>query len=452
MSLSAAVVSADLADAALETTTLTRARKLARWLGPGRELTSQGVLRSAAAAEACWALGISPPGARPPSELDVDELMEDWTAAVDAGFVVIDGRRARAAYALVASPDLEAALNAWARAAARAIGLPDAPCPGCIAVLYALHAADGPLGREDLGDAVTASEPAMPDGKPCPDCGCFHVPDDLLSVGALADGEAGARSGAEHAEETVATLVGLGAVTAATGTAPDNTVRLTPLGSMLAVSVFEGCAPAPDADAGTLMAVIRKVPPPAALAMARPWLGARPADGAVRELLALAESSDGEQRAAALAFAGRLGPEAAPAWREWAGRPGFGAYARRWLADQAEPVAVDSADEAWLMVDALSIMLAALPAVEPAGLLDAVLQLDADHEVPEALTLLRGCGHPAAASVVARLTGQPELVPVPAGAARLASPPRSSGSPATGPCGWLATRWGLAPVWLSRPD
>ena len=103
-------------------------------------------------------------------------------------------------------------------------------------------------------------------------------------------------------------------------------------------------------------------------------------------------------------------------------------------------------------MDALSIMLAALPEVEPAGLLDAVLQLDADHEVPEALTLLRGCGHPAAASVVARLTGQPELVPVPAGAAWLASPPRSSGSRATGPCGWLATRWGLAPVWPSRPD
>ena len=124
----------------------------------------------------------------------------------------------------------------------------------------------------------------------------------------------------------------------------------------------------------------------------------------------------------------------------------------RWLADQGEPVAGHPADEAWLTVDALSIMLAALPEVEPAGLLDAVLQLDADHEVPEALTLLRGCGHPAAASVVARLTGQPELVPVPAGAAWLASPPRSSGSRATGPCGWLATRWGLAPVWFSRPD
>jgi hypothetical protein len=448
MSPSAAVVSADLADAALETITLTRARKLARWLGPGRELTSRGVLRSAAAAEACWALGISPPGARPPSALDVDELMEDWTAAVDAGFIVIDGRRARAAYALVASPDLEAALNAWVRATARAIGVPDQPCAGCLAVLYALHAAGGPLGTEDLADAVTASEPAVPDGKPCLDCGCFHDPEDLLSIGALAARDPGARGSARHAADTVTTLAGLGAVTAAAGGA----ARLTPLGSMLAAAVFEKGAPAPDADAGTLVSMIREIPPPAALAMARPWLDARPADAAARELLALAEASDGEQRAAALAFARGLGPDAASAWRDWAGRPGFGAYARRWLADQGEPAADDPADEAWLTVDALSIMLAALPGVEPAPLLDAVRQLDADHEVPEALRLLRGCGHPAAASVVAGLTGQPELVPVPAGAARLASPPRSPGPPVTGPCGWLATRWGLAAVWFSRPD
>jgi hypothetical protein len=242
-------------------------------------------------------------------------------------------------------------------------------------------------------------------------------------------------------------LTGLGAVTTADGAA-----HLTPLGSMLAVTVFERGAPAPDADAATVVSVILEVPPPAAQAMARPWLDARSADAAVRELLALAEAADGEQRAAALAFARGIGPEAAPAWREWAGQPGFGAYARRWLADQGEPTAGDPADEAWLTVDALGIMLAALPGIEPAPLLDAVLQIDADHEVPEALTLLRGCGHPAAACIVARLTGQPELVPVPAGTVRLAPPPRSSGSSATGPCGWLATGWGLAPVWLSRPD
>jgi len=400
-------VSADLADAALDCTALERARKLAGWLGPGRDLTSARVLRPGAAAEACWALGISRPGQRPPSQLDVDELMDDWTTAVHAGFIVIDGGRAHAAPGLAVPPKPEAMLNAWVRAAAGTLGVPDQPCAGCLTTLYALHAADGPLGLEDLADAVTASEPGVPDGKPCLDCGCFHDPADLLSLGALADADPGGRGSSAHAQDTVADLVRLGAATGS-----DGVVRLTPLGSMLAAAVFEGCAPAPDADAGTLVSVIREVPPPAALAMVRPWLDARPADAAARVLLALAESEHGEQRAASLALASGLGPAAAPAWREWAGRPGFGAYARRWLADQGEPADGDPADEAWLTVDALSIMLAALPRLEPALLLDAVLQLDADDEVPEALRLLRGCGHPAAADVVARLTGQPELIPV----------------------------------------
>jgi hypothetical protein len=405
-------VSADLAGAALGSPALVRAYKLARWLGPGRKLTSDGALRPGAVAEACWALGISRPGTQLPGAPDVEELMQDWATAVDAGFVVIYGRRA------CASPDLtpEAVLDGWVRVAARALGMPDEPCAGCLAVLYALHAG-GPLGLEDLADAVTEGKPGVPDGKPCPDCGSFHDPAGLLNIGAGADAGPGERGRREHAEDAVGRLAALGAVTA-----PDGAVRLTPLGSMLAAAVFEGCAPAPDADAETLVSVISQVPPPVALAMARPWLDARPADAAARELLALAESARGEQRAAALAFAGRLGPAAAPAWREWAGRPEFGAYARRWLADQGEPTAGDPADEAWLTVDALSIMLAALPRIEPVPLLDAVRQLDAGDEVPEALSLLRDCGHPDAVSVVARLTGQPQLVPV-------SRPPGSPGAP-----------------------
>jgi hypothetical protein len=100
---------------------------------------------------------------------------------------------------------------------------------------------------------------------------------------------------------------------------------------MLARAVFEGRAPAADAAAETVMSAISDVPPPVAWTLARPWLEARSPAAAARELLALAESADGEQRAAALAFAGELGPDAAAAWREWAERPGFGAYARRWL-------------------------------------------------------------------------------------------------------------------------
>jgi hypothetical protein len=91
---SAAGVSADLAGAALGSPALARAYKLARWLGPGRKLTSDGALRPGAVAEACWALGISPPGTQLPGAPDVEEFMQDWATAVDAGFVVIYGRHA----------------------------------------------------------------------------------------------------------------------------------------------------------------------------------------------------------------------------------------------------------------------------------------------------------------------------------------------------------------------
>jgi hypothetical protein len=405
---SATAVSADLAEAALGCPALIRARKLAEWVGPGRELTSTGVLRPAVATEACRALGIQMPGNRLRSALDVDELMRDWTTAVDAGFVVADGRQASTALDPTAPLDPEFTLNAWVRAAAQGLGVPSEPCAGCLTVLHKLNTGDGPLRMADLADAMEAAAgPDAADGEPCPDCGDLHDPADLLSLGDLADDvDADGQDSRDHAEATVAGLVAFGAAAASGGA-----VRLTPLGSMLATAVFEGCAPAPDADAGTLVSVISEIPLPVAWIMARPWLDARSTTTAVRELLAFAESASGEQRIAALAFSRELGPEAVEAWREWAGRPGFGAYARQWLADQGEEAAQDPADEAWLTVDALSIMLDALPDTLPPLLLATVLQQEIGGDVAEALSLLRSSGHPAGSDVVARLTGRPDVMP-----------------------------------------
>ena len=408
ISPSAAAVSADLADAALGCPALTRARKLAEWVGSGKELTSTGVLRPAVAAHACRALGIQLPAARLRSALDVDELMRDWATAIDAGLIMAHGRYAFAAPDMTVSLDPELALNGWVRAAARVMGVPEDPCAGCLTVVHELYRCSGPVGMEELAAAVAAlTEPVTAADGRCSDCGGIHEPADLLGIGDLFDDEdPDGQDSSEHAEGTVAGLVAFGAAAPSGGV-----VRLTPLGSMLAAAVFEGCAPPPDADAGELVSVISELPPRVAKTMARPWLDARSADDAVRELLTFAELAGGEQRIAALAFGRELGPEAAQTWREWAGRPGFGAYARQWLAEQGEPTAQDPADEAWLTVDALSIMLGALPDTLPPLLLAVALQQEAGVDVAEALSLLRGSGHPAAPGVVARLTGQPELVP-----------------------------------------
>jgi hypothetical protein len=400
------VLVTDLADAALGCSALTRARKLAEWVGPGRELTSSGVLRPAVAAEACRALGIGLPGARLRSALDVDELMRDWAAAMDAGLIVADGRRARAVPDLAESADPERVLAAWVQAAARVFGMPDDPCAGCLTVLHEFYAGDGPLSMDELAGAVAeATEPdAMePEDEPCPDCGGFHDSAGLLDIGGLIGGEAfGELDGRAHAERTIENLAAFGAAVVVGGT-----VRLTPLGSMLAAAVFEESAPAPGADARELMSAISAMPPPVARTVAGPWLAARSPAAAARELLACAEAAGAELRMAALAFAAEIGPEATEAWREWAGRPGFGAYARQWLAAHGEPAVQDPADEAWLTVDALSIMLEDLPDSIPPMLLATVLRQELGDDLAEMLSLLRGSGHPAAVGIVTRLTGRP---------------------------------------------
>ncbi len=410
---SLADVAADLADAALACPALVRARKLAGWVGPGKELTSSGVLRPALVAEACGVLDIRLPRARVRSALDVHELMGDWAAAVDAGFIVAEGRRAYATSAMRAGPDAERVLNCWVQAAAGAIGA-DEPCAGCLAVLIELGQSERPLSLDELANAVAAAEPDVPGGEPCPDCGRVHAPADLLGIGDLLDDEdPGEPDSGEHAEATVETLLAFGAVDSS-----GELVRPTPLGSLLAAVVFAGYAPPPEADASAVMALSSDVPLPLAVKLAGPWLAARPADAAVRELLTFAESADGAERIAALAFADEIGPDAAAAWREWAEQPGFGAYARQWLADLGEPVTQDPADEGWLVTEALSIILDTLPDTVPPLLLAELLSQQTGLDIAGMLATLRGSGHPAAARVAARLTGRPEPVPSPAGLAR----------------------------------
>jgi Plasmid pRiA4b ORF-3-like protein len=410
---SPAMVTPELAVAALSCAALARACSLAEWVGPGRTLTASGVLRPAEAVRACQDLGIEVPGPRLRSALDVDELMGDWLAAAAAGFLQIDGRRARAAPDLPAAgsatpPDPNAIVRAWVQAAAAVLDLDEEPCAACLTVLHELHAADGPLTVDQLAGAVRGVlEPEVPEGAPCPGCGQVHGPGDLLGLGDLLgdeDEDEDEEDLAEHVEGAVDGLLAFGAVDTVDGAA-----RLTPLGSVLAAAVFDGLAPSPEADAEALVSAISELPPPVARTVARPWLGARSTADAARELLAFAESADSGERLAALAFAGQLGTEATDVWQQWAKRPGIGAYARQWLRSQGEVVAEDPADEAWLAVDSLSAMLDGLTDIVPPLLLQAVLAEQAGEEVANAAEWMLGSGHPRAADVVARLTGRPSL-------------------------------------------
>lgn len=391
----------ELVEAARCCPAMVSAHQLAEWVGPGRDLTASGVLKPAAAAEACGLLGIGLISAKPRSALDIDELMAAWHLALRAGFLEVADRRVRAGHGLGewSSGDAQAVLRIWTAATLQAAGLaadPEAePRLECLTVLHTLYERDGTATLHDLTAAYQESvNPGAADTRPCPGCGQSHEvgdPFSLLDFG----GYDGYELVEDLVEDAALTLQEFGAATL-----HGDTARLTALGGMLTTIMFRDSAPPATTDVRTFVTALTALPPPVAATMARPWLDGRPLTDGVRELLAFAESASGQSRLTALALAGRAGPGAAAAWREWSGRPGFGAYARQWLAEQGEPLELWPTDDAWLTVDTLTAVLSALPAELPAELLTGLLQQELGAEAAEVLPLLHASGHPEAESVL----------------------------------------------------
>ncbi|HKS48906.1 MAG TPA: plasmid pRiA4b ORF-3 family protein [Amycolatopsis sp.] len=373
-------------------------------------MTTRGVLKPAAAVEACDVLGIELPTRRPRSALDIDELMMAWAVASTAGFVEVDRGRATADAALRAWTDAtaDAVLAVWTRCVLEFFGLAgesNEPDPETLGVLVVLHERGGAVSLDDLDAGIADVLGDATPGCSCPSCtsatttgpGMVGLPDELYGMTGV-DGDEIVEIVEALGEFGIAVLRGEGA-------------ELTPLGRWFTDFLFRQNAPAPDADAATLVDAVVGLPNRIAVLMARPWLAARPPIAAARELIATGEPASGQQRLTALALARECGPDAAPAWREWAATDGFGAYARVWLAEQTgtEPAETDTA---WITVDALDIMLGALPPDLPLHLMSGLFQAQAGAELAEILPLLANCGHPAASRLITLLTGRPVGAPV----------------------------------------
>ncbi|MGH3170404.1 MAG: hypothetical protein ACRDN0_31545, partial [Trebonia sp.] len=317
------MTSVELAQAALSSEPLARALELAAWIGGGRELTSTGVLRPAAAVEACGVLGIKLPSGKPRSARDVEELQQAWDIAVAGDFVLTTGNRVRAARdvtvllrAAEGSAPLpealaERTLLAWVRGAGVPMGLPEAPCSLCLTVLHELSLATAPSETGDLVAAVreaaggnpvgaAADEAALlPDGSyVCPDCGQVHEvapraigPGDLLTR-AEEYADLVAEDAVGHAETAVRLLVWFDAAFTGPGRTPGGTVTLTPLGKMFAASVFTSLAPLADASAAEVTSSVAGLPPKVAAALAELWSSARSPLAGTRELLGYAEQAE----------------------------------------------------------------------------------------------------------------------------------------------------------------
>jgi Plasmid pRiA4b ORF-3-like protein len=363
------VITPQLADAALASEAFGGAIALAKWIGDGKEVTASGVLGPVAAAQARAALGIRRPRGkgkvRSPSDVPELDLEYVWEVAHDVGLITIDGEQVRGSGFEDVTADAGAALQSWLRALAIQLGVPDEPCGHCLTVLAAFAEAEGPVAAEEVALLVRAAFPR----------------DD--------DDSASHEEDAEHVLAAIDKFAVFGAIAAMDDPA-DRRARLTPLGRMLADSVFGAMAPDPAADAGTLVGVVGVQTLPVGMMIARPWLAARTPADAVREVLAFAEHADADLRVIAIAFATAIGPAGEPAWREYEQLPGFGAYARSWLAQQGERVPVTMRDEAWLAADSFSAHVAMLPPM----LLSVILTSMPAAETTALLRQLRDSGHP----------------------------------------------------------
>jgi Plasmid pRiA4b ORF-3-like protein len=116
--------------------------------------------------------------------------------------------------------------------------------------------------------------------------------------------------------------------------------------------------------------------------------------------VAYAEQAAADERVIAVSFASSIGPEGAPAWREWAERPGFGVYARMWLAEQGEQVAEHPSDHGWLLVEAVSVADVGVADGLASLAVGTVLGDATTTEAAEALSLMRDSGHPDAARFI----------------------------------------------------
>ncbi len=389
----------ELAPAAVACPALTTARTLAEWVGTGRQVTARGVLRPTVAVEACDVLGIVPRTRKPRSALDIDELMMVWAAASAAGFIEVTGGRVVATPAVKtwADGDPDAVLAIWSRCALESLGLTgdgeDADLDHLV-VLATLHERGGAASLGDLSAAIAELLGDAPSGCTCPDCAPHPVEAMFGLLGALSpDDTAAADTVAALGEFGIAILRG-------------DVAELTPLGRWFTDVMFRQSAPPADADAAALVRTLAQLPPMVAALMARPWMMARTPAAAVRELLAAGDSASGQERLTAVILARECGADAAPAWREWAARDGFGAHARVWLAeqDEAEPA---EADAAWVTVDMLATVLDDLPPGLPADLLPAIMQSQLGDEIAGILPLLDRTGHPGAPRLVELLGGGP---------------------------------------------
>jgi hypothetical protein len=411
---------------------LGRARGLADWLAPGRDITEQLELTVQDTIAAAHALGIQLPGKadRGPEPLpgmpepgvvtsmrDVPELAQLWDTAIDAGLLDLDlaGDRAEpgADMALWPGGTDEEVLEVWSTTLPsvvnrleddaefddRASGLLDFAGVGwALMVLLFLARGKGLPVREasEIFREVTT--------------------DELAPGQAEEEWRAWTQAHGDPAEYLLGMLQELGAISLP-DQAPDEAVeegpvaRLTPLGAwamrelLLEDDVEIPLLPPSDQmTAPDLLAAAAGLDEEEFEAEMAGWLARRAPDVAAGELLAAASNEDPVERLLAVAAVQKLGATAEPAWRDALARVELRPYAKIALTEIAggEPgvtvlpgLEPEAADVAWMLIDTL------MATSDDPGELQQQMRdaIPADQE-QQAVDLISVSPHPDAAAVL----------------------------------------------------
>ncbi len=380
------MITAELAAAALACQPFSQALRLAEWVGDGKKITTSGVLRPAEAVQACAALGIDLPSGKRKvrSALDVPELAAAWDVAQDAGLITVNAKQASGLGIRDLTEDPAAVLRAWLRAVSVPLELPDDPCDVCLTVLAMIGQADN--GTVELVELLNALYPVFhepPTEFQCRDCGQVHSQADYDE-----DDE-------ETGKHIAIALTGFRAFGAVDFTGDgDGMLTVTPLGRMLADTVYAALAPAVEDSPAAVVERLAPLPAEAMVLYARDWLAARTPVDAARGLIEAAGSATPLLRVAAFDLASGIGPQALPAWLEHAETPGYGAYVRYWLAEQGEDVPVFPRDDAWMKAEEMSMLIERTPPeFASLALQTAMMQAGPDYSA-ELVKVLRASGHP----------------------------------------------------------
>jgi hypothetical protein len=376
---------------------LGRARGLAEWAAPGRDVTWDEELTAADTVAAAGELGIAVPvtaGAAPEAlpgmpeppavtgMQDVPELARLWEIALDVGFLELDvaGTRVEPGEVMGCWPGGtdEEALDVWSEALASVLGrleedaaldarrgrLLDFTAAGgtLIVMLFLARTAGLPVSEaSDIIREVATAELAPPR--------------------AAKVWQSWARRHADPAEDLLGQLAELGAVSLpdqppgqSSGESTDDgpVARLTPLGTWAIREQLgdEGVEipllpPTGQMTAADLLAAAEDLDEDETEAETAAWLELRAPDVAAGELLAAAADGGPTERLLAIEAVNRLGTAAEPAWRDALGRPELQAYAKIALTEIAggEPgvtvlpgLEPELADLAWLLTDVLAAL------------------------------------------------------------------------------------------------